>query len=159
MTADEEASLRLRESAFLRGKTKPASSMNPPSQNTPEKDPQTYAIIGTAMEVHRELGSGFLEAVYQEAMAVELEVRQIPSAREALLPIRYKGQPLPCQYKADFICFGEIVVELKALDDLAGKERAQIINYLKATGFTRGLLFNFGAGVLQYERFVLNHPR
>ena len=82
---------------------------------TEEKDPQTYAIIGAAMEVHRQLGHGFLEAVYQEASAIEYPERNIPFAREVLLEVKYKGKLLTCHYKADFICFGEILIEMKAI--------------------------------------------
>ena len=121
-------------------------------------DPQTYAIIGAAMEVHRELGHGFLEAVYQEALAVELTARQIPFHREAPLQVKYKGQPPACAYKADFICFGEILIELKAIERLGDPEKSQVINYLHATKFTRALLFNFGSPSLEYQRMVLNHP-
>jgi len=121
-------------------------------------DPQTYAIIGAAMEVHRELGHGFLEAVYQEALAVELTARKVSFQREAPLQVRYKDQPLACAYKADFICFSEILVELKAIDQLGNPEKAQVINYLNATKFTRALLINFGSPSLEYQRMVLNHP-
>ena len=121
-------------------------------------DPQTYAIIGAAMEVHRELGHGFLEAVYQEALAVELTSRQISFQREAPLQVKYKNQPLACVYKADFICFGEILVELKAIEHLGNPEKAQVIDYLNATKVTRALLINFGFPSLEYQRMVLNHP-
>ncbi len=121
-------------------------------------DSQTYAIIGAAMEVHRELGHGFLEAVYQEALAVELAARQISFQREAPLKVEYKKQPLACAYKADFICDGEILVELKAIEQLDNPEKAQVINYLHATKLTRALLINFGAPSLEYQRMVLNHP-
>jgi len=121
-------------------------------------DPQTYAVIGAAMEVHRELGQGFLEAVYQEALAVELASRGIAFRREVPLQVRYKNQPLACAYKADFICFDEILVELKAIDRLGNPEKAQLINYLNATRFTRALLINFGSPSLEYHRMVLNHP-
>ena len=121
-------------------------------------DPQTYAIIGAAMEVHRELGHGFLEAVYQEALAVELTARKVPFQREAPLLVKYKSQPLACAYKADFICFENILVELKAIQKLGDPEKSQVINYLNATKFTRALLFNFGSPSLEYQRLVLNHP-
>ena len=120
------------------------------------KDPQTYAIIGAAMEVHRQLGHGFLEAVYQEALAVELIALEIPFQREVILPIRYKGQLLQCGYRADFICFGEIVVELKAIGQLTGTDEAQTINELKATHLNRALLINFGVPSLEYKRLVFN---
>jgi len=121
-------------------------------------DPQTYAIIGAAMEVHRELGHGFHEAVYKEALKVALTARQIQFQREVSLQIRYKTQPLACAYKADFICFSEILVELKAIDQLGNPEKAQVINYLNATKFTGALLINFGSPSLEYQRMVLNHP-
>ncbi|HPG70282.1 MAG TPA: GxxExxY protein [Candidatus Hydrogenedentes bacterium] len=121
-----------------------------------ERDPQTYAIIGAAMSVHSELGHGFLEAVYQEALEYEFQTRGIPYEREKRLTIHYGGQPLNVTYQADFICFGEVVVELKALDEISGKEEAQLINYLKASKLHRGLLINFGAESLQYKRLVLN---
>jgi GxxExxY protein len=117
-------------------------------------DPQTYAIIGAAMAVHQELGPGFLESVYHEALAIEFELRGIPYIHEVDLPISYKGRPLQKIYRADFVCFTDIVVELKALSAIGGTEKAQVINYLKATNFDRGLLLNFGAASLQYERLV-----
>jgi GxxExxY protein len=120
-------------------------------------DPQTYAIIGAAMEVHKELGCGFLEAVYHDALARELRRRAIPFAREVELPVFYKGEPLACFYKADFLCFGEVIVEIKALKELGPVERAQVLNYLKAARLTRAMLLNFGALSLQYERLVRNH--
>jgi GxxExxY protein len=123
------------------------------------RDPETHAIFGAAMEVHRQLGTGFLEPVYQEALAVEFAVRSIPSSREVELPIDYKETRLACCYRADFVCFGGIIVELKALSALTGIERAQILNYLKATGHRRGLLINFGAKSLQFERFIFANAR
>ena len=122
------------------------------------RDAQTYAIIGAAMEVHRTLGHGFLEAVYQEALASELAARSISFQREVELPVHYKGVALDTSYRADFICYGEIIAELKALNELTGRERAQVINYLKASGFSRALLINFGAPSLQHERLVHNYP-
>lgn len=120
-----------------------------------ERDPQTYAIIGAAMAVHRELGHGFLEAVYQAALACEFSLRGIPFDREVRLPVSYRGEVI-AEYQADFICFGEVIVELKALQKLTGVEESQVINYLKATGLQRGLLLNFGAPSLQYKRLVFN---
>ena len=120
------------------------------------KDPQTYEVIGAAMEVHRELGNGFLEAVYQEALAIEMTKRNIPFGREVAVPVAYKGQRLQCSYRADFVCFGEVVVELKAISQLTGADDAQLINELKATAMNRGLLLNFGAPSLEYKRLVFN---
>src|SRR5688500_9832728 len=110
-----------------------------------ENDPRTYAIIGAAMEVHRELGCGFLEPVYQEAMEIELAARGIPFSAQCDLVILYKGRPLKCTYRPDFICYDSVIVELKALSQIGGIEEAQVINYLKATGLQVGLLLNFGA--------------
>ena len=119
------------------------------------RDPQTYAIIGAAMEVHRVLGCGFLEPVYQEALAKEFLLRAIPFRRQVELPLTYKGDLLEVKYKPDFICYDDVIVELKALDRLSGKEKAQVINYLKATRIERGLLLNFGTTRLEYERLIL----
>ncbi len=118
------------------------------------RDPQTYAIIGAAMEIHRQLGHGFLEAVYRDAAVIEFPVRQILFEKEVVLPIKYKGVLLPTYYRADFVCFSEIIVEFKALTRLSNVEEAQLLNYLKATGLKRGLLINFGAPSLQYKRLV-----
>jgi len=122
-----------------------------------KNDPQTYAIIGAAIEVHKELGHGFLEPVFQEAMALEFTARQIPFTQQVPLQIRYKQHLLVCTYKADFICFGEVLVELKALARLSGIEESQVINYLKATQLSRGLLLNFGAPSLEHKRFIFTH--
>jgi GxxExxY protein len=119
-----------------------------------KRDPQTYAIIGAAMEVHRRLGSGFLEAVYQEALQVEFSEQSVPFQREVEIPIRYRDRQLGCSYRADFVCFGDVIVELKALRALADIEQAQVINYLKATGLQRARLLNFGAASLEHKRVV-----
>ncbi len=120
------------------------------------KDPETYAIIGAAMTVHRELGFGFLEAVYQEAFENELKIQAIPYKREVELPVFYREVKLNTYYKADFICFDSVIVELKALSNISGTEESQVINYLKASGKNRALLINFGANQLQYKRLVFN---
>ena len=121
-----------------------------------QRDDQTYEIIGAAMEVHRELGCGFLEAVYQNALAREFVLRGIPYQAEVELPVSYKGQVLRCGYRADFICFETVLVETKALARLTTIEQAQVLNYLKATGLQRSLLVNFGAPSLEYKRLVRN---
>ena len=116
---------------------------------------EVFDIIGAAIEVHRELGSGFLEPVYQEAMEWELSARGIPFEAQKTLPVFYKGKTLSSKYVADLICHGRVVVELKALDQLSGKEQSQVLNYLKATGLRVGVLINFGSGgKLEWKRFV-----
>lgn len=127
--------------------------------NGVENDPQTHAIIGAAMEVHRQLGPGFLEAVYQEAFALELKSRRIPFQREAELPISYKGTRLECHYRADFICFDRIIVELKAVQQFSGIEKTQVLNYLRATDMELGLLINFGRLSLDFKRLCYSNTR
>jgi GxxExxY protein len=114
-----------------------------------------FQIIGAAIEVHKELGPGFLEAVYQEALEIELMERQIPFESQKAINIVYKKRPLKKEYVTDMICFDKIIVELKALESLSGKEESQILNYLKATGFRVGMVVNFGSyGKLEWKRFI-----
>lgn len=119
-------------------------------------DQRTYKIIGSALEVHKELGCGFLEAVYQEALELELITREIPFKSQPVVEIAYKGKPLNKTYQPDFICYDSIIVEIKAIGTLSGTEEAQVINYLKATGIKVGLLINFGSKSLEQKRFVYN---
>ena len=123
--------------------------------NADVRDSETYAVIGAAMEVHRTLGQGFLENVYQESLAIEFVRQGIPFKREVALPISYKGTPLPCTYRVDFLCYDNLLIELKALASLSSNEEAQIINYLRASQHKKALLLNFGAYSLQHKRFVL----
>ncbi len=124
------------------------------------RDKQTHAIIGeAAMEVHRHLGPGFLEAVYQQALAIEFAARGVPFASEVDLPVSYKRERLPCSYRADFVCYNNVIVELKALKAITSIEDAQLLNYLKATRLERGLLVNFGRQSLEFKRFVFSNLR
>jgi GxxExxY protein len=116
---------------------------------------EVFQIIGAAIEVHKELGSGFLEAVYQEALAYELSLRKIPFVSQQSLKIQYKTHVLNKEYIADLVCFNSIIVELKALQRLTGHEESQVINYLRSTGMRVGLLINFGSsGKLEWKRLV-----
>jgi GxxExxY protein len=115
---------------------------------------EVYQITGAAMEVHSELGCGFLEAVYQEALELEFQFRKIPYRREAKLDIYYKDILLKKYYEADFICYDKIIVELKALSGLTSEHESQLLNYLKATNLRVGVLINFGKQSLEYKRMV-----
>ena len=117
----------------------------------------TFAIVGAAMVVHRELGGGFLEAVYQEALETECRDRGIPCDREREYSVRYRGHLLKSRYRADLICFGAVIVEVKAIRRMAPFADAQLINYLKASGLGVGLLLNFGGSSLSHRRFLLDH--
>jgi GxxExxY protein len=117
---------------------------------------ETYAIIGAAMEVYYKLGNGFLEAVYHEALSVEMASRGIPYNSQKELRIEYKGQLLNKTYFADFLCFDQIIVEIKSQNQLTPHEWSQLINYLKVSKLRLGLLFNFGsAGRLEYKRVII----
>lgn len=117
-------------------------------------DPQTFAIIGAAMTVHAEMGRGFLEAVYREALTIELRLRGIPFAKEVPLPVVYRGVQLCSHYRVDFVCYDDVLVEVKAVDSLGPVDRRQTLNYLRAARRERALLLNFGAPSLQYRRIV-----
>lgn len=122
-----------------------------------QRDPETYAIIGAAMAVHRELGHGFLEAVYNEALEIEFNNRYIPNKKEVSLPICYGEHQLKAHYRADFVCHDSIIIEIKVLAETNGTEEAQVINHLKASGYERALLINFGRPSLQYKRLILSN--
>src|SRR5687768_14736390 len=125
----------------------------------PLNDPQTQAIIDAAIDVHRKMGRGFLEAVYPECLAIEFHRRGIPFNREVRLPVRYDGILLPVHFRVDFICFETVLIEVKALAIITTREHAQVMNYLRASGLHRGLLLNFGADVLATRRFVWELPK
>ena len=112
--------------------------------------------MGAAIEVHRVLGPGFLESVYQEAMEIELADRSVPFCPQQPLTIQFKERILKKRFEPDFVCYGQVIVEIKALTKLSGTEESQILNYLKASGFRVGLLVNFGShGKLEWNRYVL----
>ena len=123
---------------------------------TDKRDEQTYAIIGAAMAVHNELGHGFLEAVYQDALEIEFKKQGIPYVREPTLHVYYSGEKLASFYRPDFICFRESVVETKALNKMSGTEDGQIINQLRASKLHKALLINFGQPKLDYKRVVFD---
>lgn len=120
---------------------------------------EVFAIVGAAMEVSNELGSGFLEAVYQEALGIEFADRGIPFAAQVPIEIMYKGRRLSKEYIPDFICYEQIIVEIKALKQLTSNEEAQLLNYLKATGKPVGILINFGSPRLEWKRMVKTRIR
>lgn len=117
---------------------------------------ESYKVVGAAFKVYNALGHGFLEAVYQEALEIEFQRQGIPYEREKELKIQYDGVELKQTYKADFVCFGKIIVELKAVNALDDAHRSQVYNYLHATNYKLGLLLNFGnSDELERERIVL----
>jgi len=117
---------------------------------------EVYQVIGAAMDVYYTLGRGFLEPVYQEALQIELARRDIPFEAQKLLKIEYKGQHLRKEYVADFVCFEQIIIEVKACEGLTGRDEGQIINYMKATQMHVGLLINFcSQAKLEWKRYVI----
>jgi GxxExxY protein len=120
---------------------------------------ESYAIMGACFEVYKEKGCGFLEGVYQECLALEFDLRQIPVIAQYPLALTYKGKALQQKYVPDFICFDKIILEIKAVAQLDEIHRAQVHNYLKSTGYRLGLLVNFGHHpLLQHERIVRYGP-
>lgn len=117
---------------------------------------EVFRVVGAALEVSNELGAGFLEAVYQEALGIELKSRAIPFVAQPTIRIAYKGRLLAKEYIPDFICYDQVIVEIKALKALTNIEQAQLLNYLKATGKPVGLLLNFGVPRLEWKRMVFN---
>ncbi len=117
---------------------------------------EVYAVQGAIFDVYREMGCGFLEAVYQECLEREFQTREIPYKSQKELLLSYKGKPLEQRYKPDFICFDIIIVELKAVTELGKEHKAQLFNYLRASGLRLGLLVNFGHHPkVQIERIIL----
>lgn len=117
---------------------------------------ESYAIMGACFQVYKEQGCGFLESVYQECLEMELEYRKIPFKVQPIFSIRYRGRPLRATFVPDLVCFDKIIVELKAVSALCDQHRAQVFNYLKATGMKLGLIVNFGHyPKLQSERIVI----
>lgn len=119
-----------------------------------ENEELTGKIINACMEVHNELGNDFLEPVYQEALEEEFKIQGIPYVREKLLPVMYKGKQLKKEYYADFVCYDDIIVELKAVSVLSKPHKAQVLNYLNAANKEIGLLINFGETKLKWERLT-----
>lgn len=116
---------------------------------------ESYRIIGACFEVYKVKGNGFLESVYQECLSIEFENRDVPFVEKTRLRLEYKGRKLKQEYEPDFMCFDQIIVEIKAVKQLTDEHRAQIINYLKSTGKQLGLLVNFGhCPMIEHERFV-----
>ena len=122
---------------------------------------ESYKIVGACFEVYREKGCGFLEPVYQECLELELRLQAIPFVPQKVLALAYKGTPLRCTYdEPDLICYEKIILELKAVKELADEHRAQVQNYLRATGFELGLLVNFGHyPKVQVERIANTNGR
>lgn len=121
---------------------------------------ESFAVLGACFEVYKQKGCGFLEPVYQKCLEIEFRLRGIPAIAKPQLMLDYKGNKLDLRYEPDFVCFGKIILEIKAASDLEDVFRAQVHNYLKATGFELGLLVNFGTHPkLQHERIVRSKER
>jgi GxxExxY protein len=121
---------------------------------------ECYSIVGACFEVYKNKGCGFHEPVYQECLSIEFEHCRIPAIALASLSLEYRGRILQQKYCPDFVCYEKIIVELKAVTDLTDEHRAQVLNYLKASGFQLGLLINFGHHPkLQYERLANTQPK
>ncbi|MBN2484766.1 MAG: GxxExxY protein [Bacteroidales bacterium] len=119
---------------------------------------ETYKIQGAAFEVYKEIGCGFLEAVYQECLENEFSLQKIPFSSQTELTLEYKGETLKQTYKPDFICYGKIIVEIKAVKELTNEHQAQVLNYLKASGLELGLLINFGSyPKAETKRLIWSH--
>ena len=117
---------------------------------------ESFNIIGAAMEVHKVVGCGFTEPLYQDAFEQELRLREIPFDREKSFPYTYKGVVLSKLFRPDFVCYNRVIVELKTVADFTEEHFAQVYNYLKATGMQLGLLINFGKKSLEYKRILPN---
>ena len=117
----------------------------------------TYSIIGAAMEVHRQLGCGFTEKVYQDALEHELILQNIPYEREARMQVTYKGKVMASEFVPDFVCYNQIIVELKAVEELTSLHQAQAINYANVANMKVALLINFGTEMLEYKRLFNKH--
>ena len=116
---------------------------------------ESYRIMGACFEVYKEKGNGFVEPVYQECLAIELQMQEIPFVEQVELCLEYKARPLKQKYKPDFVCFDKIILEIKAVSKLTDEHRAQVHNYLKATRYKLGLLVNFGHyPKVEWERIV-----
>lgn len=117
---------------------------------------ESFNLIGAAMEVHKQIGCGFTEPIYQEAFEEELRLRGIPFEREKVINVTYKGKVLSKNFRPDFVCYDKIIVELKAVDGFTDEHIAQTYNYLKASGYELGILINFGTKSLEYKRIPCN---
>lgn len=115
---------------------------------------ESYKIIGCCLEVYNELGPGFLEVVYKDALEVEFQLNNIPYSREKIFEIKYKGRLLPRRYQADFVVYDQIILEVKHFKSLSSDNLAQTLNYLKVTGFKLGILANFGEGSFNSKRVI-----